>query len=449
MKYCSNCGNANDDGNKFCGDCGQVFVQQEKMESDKNEKIIEEHTVYKKKWKFSFTKRHIVFLSILGVFIISIFMVEYNHKKRVSRDTISDGQFFLRDVSIDALEGSMNSYENKDTGFLKEYIADRGGFYEMEDKLDSIIRNSSFYTNTKDDELNKQATAVNKDAKTLKHKYDRINEKIEVQKRVNLLYLQVNDHTTGQLQYKTIAINGDRVSYNLPINENLKEYDLNQAKKDYVEEKDGKKLSQWQKAINKLIINAENQYKAAHGVVQSNNKDKSNDTYDEKAAQKSSQNTDKEKLKKQLTDKTFIAPKSNAEGRLSIAELEMSLKEYLMPKNAKHEDYELDKSDGLPSDDKIVYALRKDNHIGNMAVVGYYALDENGYIYKYNFVEQKVEDTPLTNIYIEGVLPDNKDDSTTENEGQTYEGYQKEREEKIKEDKKNGTYDKKDPLKYQ
>ena len=276
MKYCSNCGNANDDGNKFCGDCGQVFVQQEKMESDKNEKIIEEHTVYKKKWKFSFTKRHIVFLSILGVFIISIFMVEYNHKKRVSRDTISDGQFFLRDVSIDALEGSMNSYENKDTGFLKEYIDDRGGFYEMEDKLDSIIRNSSFYTNTKDDELNKQATAVNKDAKTLKHKYDRINEKIEIQKRVNQLYLQVNDHTTGQLQYKTIAINGDRVSYNLPINENLKEYDLNQAKKDYVEEKNGKKLSQWQKTINKLITDAENQYKAAHGVALSNNKDKTN-----------------------------------------------------------------------------------------------------------------------------------------------------------------------------
>ncbi|MFJ8530296.1 hypothetical protein [Bacillus sp. NPDC094106] len=154
-------------------------------------------------------------------------------------------------------------------------------------------------------------------------------------------------------------------------------------------------------------------------------------------------------MKKQLTDKTFIAPKSNAEGRLSIAELEMSLKEYLMPKNAKHKDYELDKSDGLPSDNKIVYALRKDNHIGNMAVVGYYALDENGYIYKYNFVEQKVEDTPLTNIYIEDLLQYNKDDSTIKNEGQTFEEHRKEREENIKEDKKNGTYDNNDPLKYQ
>ncbi|ONH02268.1 hypothetical protein [Bacillus cereus] len=165
--------------------------------------------------------------------------------------------------------------------------------------------------------------------------------------------------------------------------------------------------------------------------------------------QKASPNTDKEKLKKQLTDKTFIAPKSNAEGRLSIAELEMSLKEYLMPKNAKHEDYELERNDGLPSDNKTVYALRKDNHIGNMAVVGYYALDGNGYIYKYDFVEQKVEDTPLTNIYIEGILPDNKDDSTIKNESQTFEEHKKEREENIKEDKKNSTYDNNDPLKYQ
>ncbi|EJR45082.1 hypothetical protein IIM_05044 [Bacillus cereus VD107] len=132
-----------------------------------------------------------------------------------------------------------------------------------------------------------------------------------------------------------------------------------------------------------------------------NNDSKENN---KETTQKSSPNTDKEKLKKQLTDKTFIAPKSNAEGRLSIAELEMSLKEYLMPKNAKHEDYELEISDGLPSDNKAVYALRKDNHIGNMAVVGYYALDGNGYIYKYNFAEEKVEDTPLTNLYIEGVL---------------------------------------------
>ncbi|MGH0540629.1 hypothetical protein ACQVPW_03455 [Bacillus cereus] len=147
----------------------------------------------------------------------------------------------------------------------------------MEDELDSIIWNSDPYMITKDDEINKQVKDVNKRAKALKNRYDRINEKIEVQKRVNLLYLQVNDHTTGQLYYKTIAINGDRVSYNLPINENLKEYDLNQAKKDYVEEKNGKKLSQWQKAINKLITDAENQYKAAHGVALSNNKDRAND----------------------------------------------------------------------------------------------------------------------------------------------------------------------------
>lgn len=165
--------------------------------------------------------------------------------------------------------------------------------------------------------------------------------------------------------------------------------------------------------------------------------------------QKKSSNIDKEKLKKQLTDKTFIAPKSNAEGRLSVAELEMALKDYLMPKNAKHEEYELEKSESTTPDNKLVYAFKKDNNKGSMVTTGYYALDENGYVYKYNFMEEKAEATPLTNIYIEGVLPDNKDDSTIENEWQTYEEHQKEREEKIKEDKENGTYDKKDPLKYQ
>ncbi|WP_257141875.1 zinc ribbon domain-containing protein [Bacillus wiedmannii] len=433
MKYCSNCGNGNDDANKFCGDCGQVFVQKEKINKD--------DTIKKNK---KFNKK--IIIAVVAALILIIFTGMYfNDKNTKEKELVADAKEFLENTRIKVLEGSMNTYENKDTGFLEEYIEEYG-FYKLEDELDSYIRNSDPYMITKDDEINKQVKDINKRAKALKNRYNRINEKIEVQKRVNLLYPQVNDHRTGRLQYITIAINGDRVNYNLSIREDLKEYDFNQAKKDYVEEKDGKNLSQWQKAINQLIINAENQYKAAHGIAQSDNKDKANDN---KNVQKASSNTDKEKLKKQLTDGTFIAPKSNAEGRLSIAELEMALKEYLMPKNANHEEYELDKSDGLPSDDKIVYALRKDNHVGNMTVVGYYALDENGYIYKYNFIEQKVEDTPLTNIYIAGVLPNNEDDSTKENEWQTYEEHQKEREEKIQEDKKNGTYDKNDPLKYQ
>ncbi|MBE7122936.1 zinc ribbon domain-containing protein [Bacillus cereus] len=281
MKYCSHCGNESDDGNKFCGNCGEVFVQREKIKKDNNEKIMEEKKVYKKKWKFSFTKKHVVFLSILGILMISIFMVKYNHEKRIDKEKIANGQEFLRNTRIKVLEDSMDSYENKDTGFLKEYIdeRDRSDFYQMEDELDSIIHNSLPYMITKDDEINKQVKDINKRAKVLKDWYNRINEKIEIQRRVNHLYLQVNDHRTGQLQYITIAINGDRVSYNLPLNENLKEYDFNQAKKDYVEEKDGKKLSQWQKAINKLITNAETQYKSVHGVSQSNNKDKAI-TYD-------------------------------------------------------------------------------------------------------------------------------------------------------------------------
>lgn len=127
----------------------------------------------------------------------------------------------------------------------------------------------------------------------------------------------------------------------------------------------------------------------------------------EETTQNSSQNMDKEKLKKQLTDKTFKAPKSFAEGLITSEELEESLRIYLMEKdsnNAKEEDYELDRLEDVPPADKRVYALRKDNHIGNMSVRGHYALDENGYVYKYNFIEQKIEDTPLTNLYIEGVL---------------------------------------------
>lgn len=127
----------------------------------------------------------------------------------------------------------------------------------------------------------------------------------------------------------------------------------------------------------------------------------------QKTTQNSSQNMDKEKLKKQLTDKTFKAPKSYAEGLITSEELESALKTYLMkkdPNNAKEEDYELDRLEDFPPADKRVYALRKDNHIGNMSVRGHYALDGNGYVYKYNFTEQTVEDTPLTNLYIEGVL---------------------------------------------
>ncbi|WP_165611463.1 zinc ribbon domain-containing protein [Bacillus tropicus] len=445
MKYCPNCGNANDDGNKFCGDCGKVFVQSEKLESDTTEKSTKEQKDYEKKKKFSFTKKLIVFSSIFVVLILIIFTGMYiNDKNTKERELVAEAQEFLGNTRIKVLEDSMDSYENKDTGFLKEYIVEYG-FYKLEDELDSYIRNSDPYMLTKDDEINKQVKDVSKRAKVLKNRYNRINEKIETQKRVNNLYLQVYDHTTGQLQYKTIAINGDKVSYNLPINENLKEYDFNQAKKDYVEEKDGKSLSQWQKAINKLIINVESQYKPVHGGAQNNNNKATNDNNN---MQKSSSNTDKEKLKKQLTDKTFIAPKSNAEGRLSVAELEMALKEYLMPKNAKHEEYELEKSESKTPDNKLVYAFKKDNHKGSMVTTGYYVLDENGYVYKCNFMEEKAEDTPLTNIYIAGVLP-NDDDSRKENEWQTYEEHQKEREEKIKEDKKNGTYDKNDPLKYQ
>ncbi|PFF12443.1 hypothetical protein CN324_29970 [Bacillus anthracis] len=127
----------------------------------------------------------------------------------------------------------------------------------------------------------------------------------------------------------------------------------------------------------------------------------------EESQQKTTQNMDKEKLKKQLTDKTFKAPKSYAEGLITPEELESALKTYLMKKdsnNAKEEDYELERLEDFPPTDKRIYALRKDNHIGNMSVRGHYALDGDGYVYKYNFAKETVEDTPLTNLYIEGIL---------------------------------------------
>ncbi|GIN96921.1 hypothetical protein J6TS1_27910 [Siminovitchia terrae] len=95
------------------------------------------------------------------------------------------------------------------------------------------------------------------------------------------------------------------------------------------------------------------------------------------------------------TDKTFIAPKTYQEGLLNGEELRMALLDYLMPADAEYEDYELElNSDG-------VYILRADNHLGNMVVVGHYVIDENGYVYKYNFVNQTVHDTPETNLYLE------------------------------------------------
>lgn len=198
-----------------------------------------------------------------------------------SKEQIADGQEFLRYDTINFLEGSLNAYETKDTGFLKEYLILDSGFDEFKIKVDSIIRDSSLYINTKDDELNKQAKSINKRAEILKNKIDRVDEKIEIEKRVNYLYPNMNGFTKDNKQYKiTAAIHGDKVNNNLLIRQEIKEEDIKLAKEGYVEEKDGKNLSQWQKAINKLIINAEDQYKAAHGVARSNNKDKANTYYE-------------------------------------------------------------------------------------------------------------------------------------------------------------------------
>ncbi|HDR6309462.1 TPA: hypothetical protein QCU60_001284 [Bacillus cereus] len=119
---------------------------------------------------------------------------------------------------------------------------------------------------------------------------------------------------------------------------------------------------------------------------------------------KSSSKVDKEKLKKQLTDKTFKAPSTVEEGAFRFSEIEAGMTTYLISSKENPQDFELETLENPNNDGMTLFALRKDNHIGNMFVAGHYAVDKNGYVYKYNFVEFKAEDTPLTNLYIEALL---------------------------------------------
>ncbi|MGE7635600.1 hypothetical protein ACQKMZ_25925 [Bacillus paramycoides] len=129
-----------------------------------------------------------------------------------------------------------------------------------------------------------------------------------------------------------------------------------------------------------------------------NNNSKENN---KETAQKSSPNTDKEKLKKQLTDKTFIAP-SPEESGYKAKEIMAAMEDYLIPKN-NPEGYQVD-IDGTTDDGNTIYALRRDNNHGAIVVIKRCVLDKNGYVYDYDFIEQKAKDTPLTNIYIKALL---------------------------------------------
>ncbi|PGY17734.1 hypothetical protein [Bacillus cereus] len=132
-------------------------------------------------------------------------------------------------------------------------------------------------------------------------------------------------------------------------------------------------------------------------------KESNNDSKEsnKETAQKSSPKTDKEKLKKQLTDKTFIAPPPEESG-YKAKEIMASMEDYLIPKN-NPEGYQVD-IDGTTDDGNTIYALRRDNNHGAIVVIRRCVLDKNGYVYDYDFIEQKAKDTPLTNIYIENLL---------------------------------------------
>ncbi|MGE7635597.1 hypothetical protein ACQKMZ_25910 [Bacillus paramycoides] len=104
MKYCSNCGNANDDGNKFCGDCGQAFVQKEKEESYKDPKDIKSKTA---DISFSFSKKEWIVISILGFLVLAYFvgdMAWRKHEERVARE---------ERVQLEAKEKKKRDAENK------------------------------------------------------------------------------------------------------------------------------------------------------------------------------------------------------------------------------------------------------------------------------------------------------------------------------------------------
>ncbi|MGF9853104.1 hypothetical protein ABHN09_16235 [Bacillus paramobilis] len=142
------------------------------------------------------------------------------------------------------------------------------------------------------------------------------------------------------------------------------------------------------------IINLDTEKIIDQYPKESNNDSKESN---KETVQKSSLNTDKEKLKKQLTDKTFIAPPPEESG-YKAKEIMAAMESYLIPKE-NAEDYQVD-VDGTTDDGNTIYALRRDNHANAIVVIKRCVLDKNGYVYNYNFIEQKAEDTPLTNIYL-------------------------------------------------
>lgn len=119
---------------------------------------------------------------------------------------------------------------------------------------------------------------------------------------------------------------------------------------------------------------------------------------------KSSVKVDKEKLKKQLTDKTFKAPLTIEEGAFRFSEIEAGMTTYLISSKENPQDFELEHLDDPTDEGMSLFLLRKDSHNGNMFVAGYYAVNKNGYVYEYDFAKEKAKDTPLTNLYVEELL---------------------------------------------
>lgn len=104
----------------------------------------------------------------------------------------------------------------------------------------------------------------------------------------------------------------------------------------------------------------------------------------------------------QLTDKTFKAPLTIEEGAFGDSKIEVGVTTYFISSKENPQDFELDHLWHPTDEGMSLFLLRKDRHNRNMFVTGYYAVDKNGYGYR--FAEQKAKDTPLTHLYIEELL---------------------------------------------
>ncbi|MGE6367209.1 hypothetical protein ACQKD9_26605 [Bacillus paramycoides] len=193
---------------------------------------------------------------IISVIVILCTERYFYNKKVVEKERLAEAQEFLKKNEIERLTYTIDGYEYTDSGFLRKGLTSNDTL-ETEKELDSVISNSASFEDVgeKDSKINKQLKEVNQRAVALMDKLKKINEKVWIQYDVNTLY------KFSEVQPTIKMIDGKEVTKSPVIKSGVTEEQMRRAKNHYVEEKGGVKLSDWQKAINELIKNAERQYK--------------------------------------------------------------------------------------------------------------------------------------------------------------------------------------------